>query len=74
MPTETSLLRKATLTRVQAQKCRDLISVIKNAHAIAVLQDYALELDRRALQLEREAAQTNVAGRGPGRSRRAKTA
>ena len=55
MKTATSLLRSASLYRVQAQKCRDLISVISDAHAISVLQDYAEELDSRAQRVELEA-------------------
>ena len=49
------VLEKARLDRSRAEKCRDLANMVRNTKAIAILQDYAQELETRACELERQA-------------------
>ena len=49
------LLQKAKRDRSRAEKCRDLARLIENKKAIAILQDYAQELDQRAGEFELQA-------------------
>ena len=43
--------------RIRAKKCRELIALIDKPDAVAILAEYARELDERADQLEGAAAE-----------------
>jgi hypothetical protein len=60
MRTDT-LLERAKVNHNRADKCRDLISVISDRHAIAILEEYACELDARARVLEFQARELSLA-------------
>lgn len=49
------VLERARLDRSRAEKCRDLARLVENEKAIAILQDYAQELEARACELELQA-------------------
>ena len=51
---------KAGINRMRAEKCRDLARMIKNQKAIAILLDYAQELEARAGELESQALEPSA--------------
>ena len=52
---KSSLLERARINRQRAAKCRELMRLIKNEQSIAMLDEFAQELEATAARLELEA-------------------
>jgi hypothetical protein len=52
---KSSLVERARSNRQRAQKCRELMRLIKNQQSIAMLDEFAQELEATAARLELEA-------------------
>jgi hypothetical protein len=52
---KTSLLERARTNRLRAEKCRELMRVISNQDSIAMLDEFARELEATAAKLEADA-------------------
>jgi hypothetical protein len=54
--TKEQMLRQAEVNLKRARKCRELIALLDNREALAILETYAVELEVRAHRLMLDAA------------------